>query len=70
MIEFDHNPVILEMNLQFSKIKSERIEIFNFKNSEAQQVYSNLTTNTSEFPPCFQNNLPFGIQAMNWRKVI
>ena len=65
MIETDHNPVILEMNLQFSNIKTERIEIFNFKNTEGQQRFQNLTTNTSEFSDCFLNNLPFETQAMN-----
>ena len=42
MIESDHN---LILNLQFSKIKSERIDIFNFRNSEAQHIFRN---NTSE----------------------
>ena len=40
VIESDLNPGIHEMNLQFSKFKSEMIE-------------------------CFQNNLPFEIQAIN-----
>ena len=70
VIKTDHNPVILEINLQFSKLKTERIEIFNFKNREGQQLFQNLTTNTSEFSDCFQNNLPFETQAMNWRKVL
>ena len=39
VIETDHNPVILEMNLQFSNIKTERIEIFNFRNTEGPHVY-------------------------------
>ena len=68
VIESDHNPDILEMNLQFSKFKSERIEIFNFNYSEAQKVFRNLTTNTSVFLDSLQTNLPFEIQAMNLGK--
>ena len=48
-IETDHNPIILEMNLQFSELKSERIEIFNFKNTEEQQIFRSLTSNTTKF---------------------
>ena len=70
MIETDHNPVILEMNLEFSGNKIERIELFDFKNTEAQQVFKDLTTNTKELSNYFENNLPFETQALKFRKVL
>ena len=66
VIETDHNPVILEVNLEFSESKPERLEIFDFKNTEAQEIFRNLTTKTKEFSECFQNDLPFEVQALNW----
>ena len=57
VIETDHNPVILEVNLE--------LEIFDFKNTEAQEISRYLTTKTKEFSECFQNDLPFEVQAIN-----
>ena len=53
-----------------SEIKSERRELFDFKNTESQQVFRDLTTNTREFSKCFENDLPFENQASNFRKVL
>ena len=70
VIESDHNPVILEVNLEFSPIKPERIHVFQFKNKESQKEFKKMTTETSEFTNCFNNNLPFEVQAKNWKKVL
>ena len=70
VIESDHNPVKIEVNLSFTKAKPERIEIFQFKNRVSQQEFKRLTTDTTEFSDCFKNNISFENQAMNWRKVL
>ena len=70
VIESDHNPVKIEVNLSFTKAKPERIDIFQFKNRFSQQEFKRLTTDTTEFSDCFKNNISFENQAMNWRKVL
>ena len=55
--ESDHNVEILEVNLQFSSLKSERIEIFQFKNKNSQVMFKELTTNTTDFSNCFTRTI-------------
>ena len=70
VIESDHNPVILEVNLEFSQIKPVRINVFQFKNKESQKELKKMTTETSEFTDCFKTDLDFEVQAKNWKKVL
>ena len=63
-IESDHNVEILEIDLQFSNDKPERIEIFQFKNQESQLAFKRLTTETKEFSNCFNNDKYFEDQAI------
>lgn len=56
IIESDHNPLFLYLNLVFSKLQTERIEVFQFRNKESQQLFQTLTSNTSDFTDCFENN--------------
>ena len=58
------------LNLVFSKLQTERIEVFQFRNKESQQLFKTLTSNTSDFTDCFENSLSFEEQAANWRKVL
>ena len=51
-------------------VRNERVEIFQFRSKESQQLFKNLTTNTSEFTDCFTNNLSFEQQSTNWRQVL
>ena len=68
--ESDHNVEVLELNLQFSSLKSERIEIFQFKNRDSQVIFKELTTNTTDFSSCFENNFSLEDQANNWKNVL
>ena len=68
--ESDHNNCELEINLLFSPIKQDRIEIFEFRNQESQMLFKKLTSDTQEFSNCFNNDLDFEIQANNWRKLL
>ena len=47
-----------------------KIEIFQFKDKTAQATFKNLTTETTEFTKCFENDLNFEEQAANWKKVL
>ena len=70
IIESDHNPLFLYLNLQFSRLRNERIEIFQFRNKESQQLFKTLTSNTSDFTNCFNNELSFEEQSTRWREVL
>ena len=67
IIESDHNTMIFELSLQFLKRKKPRTEFFNFRNSECQEIFFEMTTNTSKLSESFQNNLPFIKQAKKWK---
>ena len=70
VIESDHCPISIDVNLKFSDRKPERVEIFDFKNNESQLEFKKLTTNTTVFSDCFKNELPFEAQAFKWRRVL
>ena len=44
--------------------------MFNFKNVECQKVFQNLTSQTSKFTECFENNFNFKDQALKWNKTL
>ena len=68
--ESDHNVEILELNLEYSRKKTDRVEVFQFKDKNAQALFKDLTTKTTEFSKCFENDLNFEEQANNWKKVL
>ena len=49
VIKSDHNVETLEINLNYSDMKQERIEIFDFKNKESQTTFKNITSQTNDF---------------------
>ena len=54
--ESDHNTEFLQLKLQYDRKRKERVEIFNFKNVECQELFFNLTSNTEKFTDYFKNN--------------
>ena len=69
-IETDHNTEILELELCYQKRRQERKEIFNFKNQECQEVFFNITSETSDLTGCFKNDFNFQVQAQKWNKTL
>ena len=55
-INSDHNTMVLDLQMPFYKIKKERKEFFNFRNSECQQIFKEITNNSDELIKCFRNN--------------
>ena len=69
VVESDHNLLILELGLEFSKIKPDRAEIFQFKSKTAQDIFRKLTNATKQLSECFfRSNEDFEVQAETWRK--
>ena len=66
----DHNTQYIDLDLKLETVKPERIEMFNFKDKEGQIKFKQLTSETSEFSQCFQNNSLLSEQIENWRTVL
>ena len=64
----DHRPLILKLNLEFSMLKPQRVEGFNFKREECGANFSDITENASQLVKCFEFNLPIKEQAIMWEK--
>ena len=66
----DHFTEYLDLDLDFVSEKPERIEIFNFKNTESQAVFRKLTSETEDFTNCFQDGKPLKQQIENWQRTL
>ena len=69
VIEIDHNGLILDINIQFSQKKPERQEMFNLKNKEYKEAFTNETELNEELLKYFENNLPLEVQSKTKLKV-
>ena len=65
-VDTDHMTMMLKMNLKTSSQKSQRIEIFDFKNKKGQQTFKQCTTQTNEFTDCFKDLSPLSDQCYKW----
>ena len=68
--ESDHSKIELEVSIQYEIQKPQRVEAFNFKNIDCQEVFKEITTITSTLSDCFKSEEPFQIQIKNWEHVL
>ena len=68
VIETDHNALILDVSLQFSKKENVRHKMFNLKNRECQLLFNLETENYNELLECFETALSFEAQSKKWLK--
>ena len=66
-IDSDHLTQYMDLDLKFESEKPKRVEIYNFKNEEAQIKFNKLTSETEEFSKCFMDDKMFPQQIVNWR---
>ena len=67
-IHSDHNTMVVNFNLEFSKKRQPRNEYFNFKNKECQERFFCDTNNTKEFSTCFESSENVKKQGKDWFK--
>jgi hypothetical protein len=65
----DHATEYLDLRLKVITEKPKRVEVWNFKNKEAQHNFKVETSETKEFSSCFDNDLPVLKQIECWKKV-
>jgi hypothetical protein len=68
VVETDHNLMIADFNISVPKRKPERLELFNLRNKECQEMFSKETNENIQLVECFENDLPLEIQSRNWLK--
>ena len=67
-MDTDHNPLIMYLDIQFCAKKPGRVEYFNFKNQECQQMFFQETNFTTEFDHCFDGDEGIIAQGKKWFK--
>ena len=69
-VDSDHFTQFMDLDLKLINEKPKRVEIYNFKEEDAQQQFKLLTTETDEFSKCFMNELPLYLQVNKWRNTL
>ena len=60
----------MDLNLKIVKEKPKRVEIYNFKEREAQNKFKKLTSETDAFSKCFMTDVSLLEQVDKWRKTL
>ena len=68
-INSDHATQYMDVNLKIMTEKPKRKILWNYKNKSAQEKFNKLTSDTSDFSDCFENELPVLEQINKWRTV-
>ena len=66
----DHFTTILELNIEYTVKKPDRIELFNFRNEKCQEIFCQITNNSPELINCFQKDGNLDSQAKKWFKTL
>ena len=69
-VDSDHATEYMDMDIEIESEKPERIEMYNFKNTEAQMKFLELTSETNEFTKCFENKMPVLKQVDKWLEML
>ena len=70
VVESDHKPLVMEVKIDIPSQRKEKIEIMNFKDSNSQEVFKDITTKTKAFTQCFTNVQPVLEQADKWLNTV
>ena len=66
----DHFTEYMDVNLKIKNEKSQRKEIFKFKDESSLKTFTKITSNTNQFSSCFDNDKPLEHQIEDWRKTL
>ena len=69
VIETDHNLMYVDFDIAIPKRKAERLEVFNLRNKNCQDLFTKETDENTKLLECFENELPLEVQSRNWLKV-
>ena len=60
----------MRLFIQYLKKKPSRVEYFNFKNKENQNLFFSKTSETTAFSDCFENDTRIEVQGEQWFKTL
>jgi hypothetical protein len=66
----DHRPLILDLNIEYKKLKPDKNEYFNFRNEECQKEYNFLTNTEPKIVGCLKSDLTLDSKAKVWHKIL
>ena len=66
----DHHTLIMYANIHYYLKKPDRVEFYNFKNAECQEIFHQMTNETRKLSQCFLEAGNIEKQAGNWFKVL
>ena len=69
-MESDHKSLVMEVKIDIPSQRKEKIEIMNFKDSNSQKIFKDITTKTKKFIRCFTNVQPVLEQADKWLNTV
>ena len=69
-VNSDHNPLIMDVQLEVQPTKTIKEEILDFKNLQSQISFNAITSNTQAFTDCLDPLQPVSQQATSWMKTV
>ena len=69
-IDSDHFTEYLDLDIEITKEKPDRQEIFNFKDKKSQELFKKITSETKQFTDCFNGEESLIKKIENWRKLL
>ena len=69
-INSDHFPLTMEVKLETAQSKKPKVEIFNFKDKDAQLIFKEISSNTEAFTKTLNKVCTLSNDADRWLKVV
>ena len=69
-IDTDHYTQILKVKLDICPNQQKRLEILNFKNTQCQEKFREITQQTDDFHKCLRDNVPNDTKYTRWRNTL
>ena len=66
----DHRTLLLDLNIQFTKIKPDTREFFNLKSESCQEIFKRIIDNETNLVDCLTSELPLNEKAKIWYKTL
>ena len=66
----DHRTLILDLNIQFTKIKPDLKEVFNFKSEYCQNKFKTITEQETKLVECLNSDIALEEKAKIWQKTL
>ena len=66
----DHLTEYMDLDFKIKPNKPKRVELFNFKNQNAQKYFKHITSETTQFTDCFEKDISLTEKLVKWKRVL